>query len=132
VTESAVIHNLQEAIHFIATVHDLGASAAIDDFGAGFSSFRNLRSLAFDIVKIDGAFIENLPGSSDDQAFVRALSELAHTFDIDVVAEWVRDEQTVALLKQFGVHMLQGTLTGDAVPGPVAARGDRANQGPPG
>jgi EAL domain-containing protein (putative c-di-GMP-specific phosphodiesterase class I) len=125
-----VIHNLEEAAHFIATVHDLGARAAIDDFGAGFSSFRSLRSLAFDIVKIDGAFIENLAKSSDDQAFVRALSELAHTFDIDVVAEWVRDEQTVALLKKFGVNMLQGTLTGAAIPGPIPTGGDRLEQRP--
>ena len=132
ITESAVIRNLEEASHFIATVHDLGARAAIDDFGAGFSSFRSLRSLAFDIVKIDGAFIENLARSSDDQAFVRALSELAHTFDIDVVAEWVRDEQTVALLRQFGVNMLQGTLTGDAIPGPIPARGNQLDQRPAG
>jgi diguanylate cyclase (GGDEF)-like protein len=123
VTESAVIRNLEEASHFIATIHDLGARAAIDDFGAGFSSFRSLRSLAFDIVKIDGGFVENLATSRDDQVFVRALSELARTFEIDVVAEWVQDEQTVTLLRQFGVNMLQGTLTGAAVPDPILTAG---------
>lgn len=116
ITETAVIRNLEEASHFIATIHDLGGLVAIDDFGAGFSSFRHLRSLDIDIVKIDGEFVENLARSRDDQAFVRALTQLALTFDIRIVAEWVQDEETVVLLKEAGVHMLQGTLTGLASP----------------
>src|SRR5690606_1469546 len=87
-----------------------------DDFGEGFSSFRHLRSLKIDIVKIAGAFIERLPDSPDDQAFVRALSELAHHFGIEIVAEWGQDEATAALLAKQGVRMIQGTLTGLAGP----------------
>jgi diguanylate cyclase (GGDEF)-like protein len=116
ITETAVIRNLEEAANFITTIHDLGGFVAIDDFGAGFSSFRHLRSLDVDMVKIAGAFIENLPRSRDDQAFVRALSELAHAFDIEIVAEWVQDEETVTLLKELGVNMVQGALTGLASP----------------
>ena len=116
ITESAVIRNLEEASHFIATIHDLGGLVAIDDFGAGFSSFRHLRVLDIDIVKIDGEFVENLARNSDDLAFVRALSELAHHFDIEIVGEWVQDEETAAILKSAGVHMLQGTLAGLATP----------------
>jgi diguanylate cyclase (GGDEF)-like protein len=114
ITETAVIRNLEEAARFIATIHDLGCLVAIDDFGAGFSSFRHLRTLDVDMVKIAGEFIENLPRSSDDQAFVKALSELARTFEIEIVAEWVQDEEAVALLAGYGVHMIQGTLTGMA------------------
>jgi EAL domain-containing protein (putative c-di-GMP-specific phosphodiesterase class I) len=114
ITETAVIRNLEEAARFIATIHDLGCLVAIDDFGAGFSSFRHLRTLDVDMVKIAGEFIENLPRSSDDQAFVKALSELACTFGIEIVAEWVQDEEAVALLAGYGVHMIQGTLTGMA------------------
>src|SRR5690606_34556578 len=84
ITESAVIRSLEEASHFIATLHDLGSRVAIDDFGAGFSSFRSLRALDVDIVKIDGSFVENLAHNRDDQAFVRALSQLAHAFDIEI------------------------------------------------
>jgi diguanylate cyclase (GGDEF)-like protein len=116
ITETAVIRNLEEAAHFVATIHDLGCLVAIDDFGAGFSSFRHLRTLDVDMVKIAGAFIENLPRSRDDQAFVKALTELARNFDIDVVAEWVQDEETVAMLAGFGVHMIQGALSGAASP----------------
>lgn len=116
ITESAVIRNIEEMELFTSTIHDLGGSIAIDDFGAGFSSFRHLRSLDVDVVKIDGAFIENLPRSPDDLAFVRALSSLAHAFDVKVVAEWVQNEETVALLREVGVHYLQGNLVGAAMP----------------
>ena len=55
---------------------DLGCRIAIDDFGAGYTSFRNLRQLGVDIIKIDGAFVQNLMRSEDDRAFVRTLIEL--------------------------------------------------------
>lgn len=116
ITETAVIRNIEEASHFVATIHDLGCAVAIDDFGAGFSSFRHLRTLDVDIVKIAGEFIQNLPRSTDDQAFVKALTELARNFDMKIVAEWVQDEETAALLGAYGVDLIQGTLTGMASP----------------
>lgn len=114
ITETAVIHNLDDAQHFVATLHDLGCRAAIDDFGAGFSSFRSLRSLGVDIVKIAGEFVHRLPESADDRAFVRALTDLAHSFGIEIVAEWVENEETAVLLADYGVHMIQGNLCGAA------------------
>lgn len=116
ITETAVIHNLEEASRFIATIHDLGARIAIDDFGAGFSSFKHLRSLDVDMVKIAGEFVQNLPHSPDDQAFVRALTALAQAFGITIVAEWVQDEETASFLADLGVDLVQGTLTGAASP----------------
>ena len=118
ITETAVISNLEEAANFIATIHDLGCRVAIDDFGAGFSSFRHLREFDIDIVKIAGEFVQNLPRSRDDQAFVKALIELARTFEIEIVAEWVEDEETAAMLARLGVDMIQGNLTG--LPSPDA------------
>jgi diguanylate cyclase (GGDEF)-like protein len=114
ITETAVIRNLDEASRFVATIHDLGCRIAIDDFGAGYTSSRNLRMLAVDLVKIDGAFVENLPKSRDDQAFVRTLIDLARNFDIETVAEWVQDKETVALVTKWGVDCIQGNLTGMA------------------
>ncbi|CAN5175647.1 bifunctional diguanylate cyclase/phosphodiesterase [soil metagenome] len=114
ITETAVIRNLEEASRFVATLHDLGCPVAIDDFGAGFSSFRNLRSLDVDMVKIAGIFLSDLPRNRDDQAFVRALAALAQTFGIRVVAEWVEDEESAKLLETFGIDMIQGNLTGGA------------------
>jgi EAL domain-containing protein (putative c-di-GMP-specific phosphodiesterase class I) len=125
ITETALIRNLDEAMRFVATIHDLGAQVAIDDFGAGFSSFKHLRQLDVDMVKIAGEFVQNLPGSSDDQAFVKALTQLAQTFGIAIVAEWVQDEATAAILADLGVDMIQGALTGSATAqltqGPVGA-----------
>ena len=121
ITESAVIRNLEEASRFVALLHDLGCRVAIDDFGAGFSSFRNLRGLDVDLVKIDGAFIENLPKSHDDQVFVKTLIDLARNFEIETVAEWVGDERTAAMLAGWGVDMIQGTLVGTADLEPAAA-----------
>lgn len=112
ITETAMIRNLEEAASFVGRLHEMGCRVAIDDFGAGFSSFRNLRVLDVDIVKIDGTFVENLAKSRDDQVFVRILTELAKSFGITTVAEWVQDEETVDILKGFGVDAIQGMLTG--------------------
>ncbi len=112
ITESAAIRHLDDATRFIAAARGLGCRIAIDDFGAGYSSFRNLRELAVDLVKIDGAFVERLAHSKDDQTFVRALVDLARNFEIGVVAEWVQDEETTAILAAWGAHYLQGHLTG--------------------
>jgi EAL domain-containing protein (putative c-di-GMP-specific phosphodiesterase class I) len=123
ITETAVIRNLEEAQHLVTLLHDLGCRVAIDDFGAGFSSFRHLRVLDIDLIKIDGGFVEALPRNRDDQVFVRTLIELARNFDIKTVAEWVTDEGTAEILADWGVDYIQGNLTGAAgFDRPVAAR----------
>ncbi len=71
ITETAAIHDIDNARGFVARVKDLGARIAIDDFGAGYTSFRNLRKLGVDMIKIDGAFVEKLMRSEDDRTFVR-------------------------------------------------------------
>ena len=118
ITESVAINNVEEAAAFVRMLHGLGCRVAIDDFGAGFSSFRNLRVLAVDFFKIDGSFIKNLPNSVDDRTFVKALAELAGSFKVQVVAEWVQDEETVALLAGWGIDCIQGALTGDVADQP--------------
>ena len=71
ITETAAIHDIDDTRGFVARVKDLGCRIAIDDFGAGYTSFRNLRKLGVDMVKIDGAFVQNLTRSEDDRAFVQ-------------------------------------------------------------
>ena len=114
ITETAVIRSLEEASRFVAMLHDLGCRAAIDDFGAGFSSFRGLRVLDADFVKIDGAFIENMARSDDDRAFVTALADLARNFGVTAVAERVASEEVVSALAGLGIDLIQGSLTGAA------------------
>ncbi len=87
---------------------------AIDDFGAGFTSFRNLRALPVDILKLDGTFCGNLSGNPDNQYFVRSLIDLAHNFGIRTVAEWVETEEDASLLRQWDADFMQGNLFGEA------------------
>lgn len=112
ITETAAIHDLDDARGFVSRVKDLGCRIAIDDFGAGYTSFRNLRKLGVDIIKIDGSFVPNIVKSDDDRAFVRTLVDLSHRLSLECVAEWVQDEQTAALLTEWGCDYLQGALIG--------------------
>jgi EAL domain-containing protein (putative c-di-GMP-specific phosphodiesterase class I) len=112
ITESAAIHDIDETRGFVARVKDLGCRIAIDDFGAGYTSFRNLRKLGVDIVKIDGAFVQDIMRSEDDRAFVRTLIDLAKRLKLKTVAEWVQDEQAARTLQAWGCDYLQGALIG--------------------
>jgi diguanylate cyclase (GGDEF)-like protein len=112
ITESAAIHDVDETRGFVARVKDLGCRIAIDDFGAGYTSFRNLRKLGVDIVKIDGAFVQNIMRSEDDRAFVRTLIDLGKRLRLLTVAEWVQDERAAKMLEAWGCDYLQGALVG--------------------
>ena len=112
ITESAAIQDVDETRDFVARVKDLGCRIAIDDFGAGYTSFRNLRKLGVDVVKIDGAFVQNIMRSDDDRAFVRTLIDLAKRLKLKTVAEWVQDEAAAMTLETWGCDYLQGALVG--------------------
>lgn len=113
ITETAAITDIEESISFVASLKELGCRVAIDDFGAGYSSFQKLRLLDFDMLKIDGSFVRNLPNSPEDQILVRAFVELAKNFAMDTVAEWVTDEATAKLVEEAGVSYMQGFYLGE-------------------
>jgi diguanylate cyclase (GGDEF)-like protein len=112
ITETAAIQDVDDARGFVTRVKDLGCRVAIDDFGAGHTSFRNLRRLGADIVKIDGEFVQNIVKSADDRAFVHTLIDLSRRLGHQTVAEWVQDEDAAALLAGWGCDYLQGALIG--------------------
>lgn len=126
ITETSLIEDISAARTLIETIKACGARVAIDDFGAGHTSFRNMRLLPIDILKIDGTFIKNLAKSEDDRFFVQTLLQLARHLGIEVVAEWVQDEETAHLLTSWRVEYLQGDFLGaarDGVPAkPAMAR----------
>lgn len=111
-TESTVVRHVADATRFIGHLKDLGVKTAIDDFGAGYTSFRALKDLSVDLVKIDGSFVNSLGADGDDEVFVRALVDIAKTLGLQTVAEWVRDAETVDKLKGFGVDYFQGEFFG--------------------
>lgn len=112
ITETVAIQDLDDVRGFVTRLKNFGSRIAIDDFGAGYTSFRNLRKLGVDIVKIDGAFVQNIARSSDDRVFVQTLIDLAHRLGIETVAEWVQDEEAAGLLQGWGCDYIQGRLTG--------------------
>ncbi len=108
ITETSAIQDLDQSINFVDTLKEMGCRVAIDDFGAGYTSFKNLKLLNVDMVKIDGAFVKNLAIDSSDQIFVKTMIELAQTFGIETVAEWVGDDTTARMLIDGGIDYLQG------------------------
>lgn len=112
ITETTAISDVKAAIEFVSSLKTLGCRVALDDFGAGYTSFRSLRDLGFDMVKIDGSFIENLGTDAEDEMFVRTLIDLARSFGVVTVGEWVGDERTVQLLEKAGVSYMQGYFFG--------------------
>ncbi|RXG96473.1 bifunctional diguanylate cyclase/phosphodiesterase [Bradyrhizobium zhanjiangense] len=112
ITETVAIQDIDDVRGFVTRLKNFGSRIAIDDFGAGYTSFRNLRKLGVDIVKIDGAFVQNVTRSADDRAFVHTLIDLARRLDIKTVAEWVQDEETASMLRDWGCDYIQGRLIG--------------------
>jgi EAL domain-containing protein (putative c-di-GMP-specific phosphodiesterase class I) len=112
ITESAAIADVKAMADFVGLMKDYGVRVAIDDFGAGYTSFRVLRDLDVDSVKIDGVFVQNMSRSADDRFFVRTMIDLAKHLGLKVVAEWVQDETTARLLSEWGCDYLQGALCG--------------------
>jgi len=116
ITETVAIQDVDDVRGFVTRLKNFGSRIAIDDFGAGYTSFRNLRKLGVDIVKIDGAFVQNIARSADDRAFVQTLIDLARRLNIKTVAEWVQDEETAVMLREWGCDYIQGRLIGLATP----------------
>ncbi|CAA9365916.1 MAG: diguanylate cyclase/phosphodiesterase (GGDEF & EAL domains) with PAS/PAC sensor(s), partial [uncultured Microvirga sp.] len=99
----------------LGTMKALGVGLAIDDFGSGHTSLKHLRDLPIDILKIDGAFVQNLARSGDDRFLVRSLIDLARHLGVKTVTEWVEDEDAARLLVEWGVDYLQGDHCGPPV-----------------
>jgi diguanylate cyclase (GGDEF)-like protein len=112
ITETSALNDIDQTIAFVDTLKELGCKVAIDDFGAGYTSFKNLKLLDVDIVKIDGSFIKNLSTDPHDIVFIRTLHELSAAFGMETVAEWVQDEASVELLQQAGITYMQGFYCG--------------------
>jgi diguanylate cyclase (GGDEF)-like protein/PAS domain S-box-containing protein len=116
VTETVAIGNIDEACEFAQRLSRLGCAFALDDFGAGFSSFYYLKHLPFDYLKIDGEFIRNLTECAADQQIVKAIVQIAVGLGKQTIAEFVQDAATVNLLREYGVDFAQGYHIGKPRP----------------
>ncbi len=112
ITETAEIHDFEEAARFVTAVRNFGCRVALDDFGVGYTTFRHLRSLPVDIVKIDGSFIRGIAGNRESQEFLNSLLALTHSFGVDTVAECVESIADRDYLLGCGVNYFQGWMFG--------------------
>jgi len=119
ITESDLISDLPNATDRLRQLEEHGIRFAIDDFGQGYSSFGYLRNLPVEMVKIDGSYIRNLKDDKHSAAFIRAITDLAHSIGLRCVAEHVEDATTFRILQSLGIDYAQGFLFGK--PQPMAA-----------
>jgi diguanylate cyclase (GGDEF)-like protein len=108
ITETVAMRDFASSSALIARLRELGCRVALDDFGAGMSSFGYMKNLALDMVKIDGSFVQELATDRMSQSIVRAVTEIGHQQGLTVVAEWVSSMEMMALLEQMGVDYAQG------------------------
>jgi diguanylate cyclase (GGDEF)-like protein/PAS domain S-box-containing protein len=116
VTESAAISRIEQAQSFGRRLQTLGCGFALDDFGTGFGSFIHLKQLPYGYIKIDGEFVHAMAHNDNDRLLVQALATLAHGMGKKTVAEFVGDDETVALLRELGVDYAQGYHLGRPTP----------------
>ena len=112
ITETAAHRDLRNAAYFVASLQELGCKVALDDFGSGYTSFRQLKTLSVDIVKIDGAFIKDIVENPDSRLFVKTLLEFTQAYGLESVAEFVETGEIAKILMDLGVDMLQGYYFG--------------------
>lgn len=108
ITESIALHDLEHTSRFIERLQALGAKVALDDFGAGYTSFTYLKNLSADALKIDGEFIQNMNTHPANEAIVEAIVELARNLGMKSIAEWVGDCAMIEALANLGVDYVQG------------------------
>lgn len=116
VTETSAITNLGEAQTFLRDLRSLGCMSALDDFGKGFGSFQYLKHLPFDIIKIDGEFVNECDSNRTDRAVIRSVVEIARDVGARVVAEHIETTAVLDTVVSLGVHLAQGYLLGAPAP----------------
>lgn len=108
ITESVALHDLNNTRRFVDKVRSYGAKVALDDFGAGYTSFSYLKELTADLLKIDGSFIVDMNRHPANVAIVEAIVSLARNLGMKTIAEWAEDAATVQTLTEIGVDYVQG------------------------
>jgi diguanylate cyclase (GGDEF)-like protein len=115
ITKTAQVDDYEAAAGFADRLTEFGCEVAIDDYGSGFSPFHYLKQIPFDVIKIDGAFIRDMPRNDADQLTVQAIVQVARGLGKRTIAEFVQDDETTRMLREYGVDMAQGFHLGRPV-----------------
>ncbi|KQZ43359.1 EAL domain-containing protein [Duganella sp. Root1480D1] len=124
ITETVAVANLAQAATLIQDLQAQGARFALDDFGAGMSSFAYLKHLPVDYVKIDGSFIKGILHNPTERAMVESINQIAHVMGKQTIAEFVEDDAVLACLRAMGVDFAQGYGVGRPEPLRMAQTAD--------
>ena len=108
ITETTAVRDLGKVSRLVVELRAIGCRIALDDFGAGMSSFGYLKTLAIDTIKIDGAFVLDIEHDAVSHSIVRAVTEIGHQHGLEVIAEWVANEEQIEVLTKIGVDYVQG------------------------
>ncbi|MGB2271560.1 MAG: putative bifunctional diguanylate cyclase/phosphodiesterase [Pseudomonadales bacterium] len=116
ITEDVLIKDKELAFDYLSKVRETGVRISIDDFGTGYSSLSYFKHIPADELKIDRFFVNNMLHNEGDRNIVKLIIDLAHAFNLDVVAEGVEDSETLDLLKSMGCDYAQGYLISRPIP----------------
>lgn len=112
ITETAAQRDLRQTAYFVASLQSLGCGVALDDFGAGYTSFRQLKSLSVDMVKIDGTFVMDLAENSENLLFIKTLIDFNNCYGLKTIAECVETGEVAKILMEINVDYMQGYYFG--------------------
>jgi len=115
-TEGLLLENVEDIIATMNALKEIGVQFSLDDFGTGYSSLQYLKRLPLDQVKIDQSFVRDIIADSSDQTIVRTIIAMAHSLNLDVIAEGVETEEQRQLLLSGGCSYYQGYLFGKPMP----------------
>ena len=115
-TESILMREVNEALHILDSLKNLGLSIAVDDFGTGYSSLNYLKQFPIDVLKIDRTFVDGLPSGEQDAQIARAIIAMAHSLNLAVIAEGVETHEQLDFLREHGCDEVQGYLFGRPMP----------------
>jgi EAL domain-containing protein (putative c-di-GMP-specific phosphodiesterase class I) len=116
VTESSLFADVDLARSIVTSLKNQGVRLALDDFGTGFSSLAHLRSLPFDIIKIDRSFVTNINAKRESSAIVRAVTTLAAALQVPVCVEGIENEESYRTVVRLGCEIGQGWYFGKPMP----------------
>ena len=115
-TETALVHDPEQAATMLGAVRDLGVRLALDDFGTGYSSLSYLKRFSFDRLKIDQGFVRDILGDRNDLEIVKAIIAMGNALSLEIIAEGVETAEQRDLLDSLGCHSFQGYLIGRPTP----------------